>query len=165
MAFLRSVEFWIAVQFGIDLCLIVLFLIVIRQINAFREGYKMSSLEDIHKIIQPVLEDARALADRFEVQLKEKQDIIRRLNYSLDDRIIGLNLLLKRTESCLEVGQVTSGDGTHWHKDVDQLQQDVIRLSEKGMSSKKIAADLGIAKGEVDLVLDLKKKFEEMERA
>jgi hypothetical protein len=165
MAFLRSIELWIAVQLGIDLCLIILFLIAIRQIKGFREGFKMSSLEDIYKTIQPVLEDARALADRFEVQLKEKQDIIRKLNYSLDDRIIGLNLLLKRTESCLEVGQVAPGDRTHWHKDVDRLQQDVIRLSEKGMSPKKIAANLGIAKGEVDLVLDLKKKFGEMERA
>jgi len=165
MAFLQSIETWVAVQIGMDLCLIVLFLLAIRQIRAFRDESRVSSLEDVQKTIQPVLEDAKELAKRFEVQLKEKQDIIRRLNFSLDDRIIGLNLLLQRTESYMEAGQVAHGDRTHSHKDVDQLQQDVIRLSEKGMSPKKIAANLGIAKGEVDLVLDLKKKFEKMERA
>ena len=165
MAFLQSIEFWIVLQTGIDLCLIALFLIAIRQFRAFRNENRISSLEDVQKTIQPVLEDAKELADRFEAQLKEKQDIIRRLNFSLDDRIIGLNLLLKRTESRIENKKVGKEHRTHFHKDVDQLQQDIIRLYEKGMSSKNISVNLGIAKGEVDLVLNLKKKFEEIERA
>lgn len=164
MMLLESVEVWVAVQIGIDLCLIILFVVAIRQIRAFRDGFGESSMEDIQNTIRPVLEDAKELSKRFDVQLKEKQDIIRRLNISLDDRIIGLNLLLQRTETYMEEKKVTQGH-RHSVQDVHQLQQDVIRLSEKGMSAKTIASNLGIARGEVDLVLDLKKKFEKMRHA
>jgi hypothetical protein len=166
MTFLQSIETWVAVQIGIDLCLIILFLVAIRQIREFRDQFEVSSLEDVQKTIQPVLEDAKELAERFEVQLKEKQEIIRRLNFSLDDRIIGLNLLLKRAGSTKEEGPVFQADkAAHSHKEVERLQKDVIRLSEQGLSSKKIAANLGIARAEVDLVLDLKKRFAQLEQA
>jgi hypothetical protein len=163
MDYLRSIELWIAVQIGIDLCLIMLFLVAIRQVRGFKKGLSISQMEDVRKTIEPVLEDAKALANQFEAQLKEKQNIVRRLNNSLDDRVIGLNLLLKRAESC-QINPVSKGDGGHVSMEVHQLQQEVIALSEKGMNPKKIAANLGIAKGEVDLVLDLKKKFTEMQQ-
>jgi hypothetical protein len=162
MAFLRSIELWVAVQITIDLCLIILFLLAIRQFRAFSEKYKKSGIEDVRDIIQPVLEDARLLAKQFEAQLKEKQDIVRNLNDCLDNRIISLNLLLNRAESRLESGGLTQGKNFHSGKDVDRLQQEVITLSEKGMSPKNIAENLEIGKGEVDLVLDLKRKFGEM---
>jgi DNA-binding NarL/FixJ family response regulator len=72
--------------------------------------------------------------------------------------------LLKRAKSRIEVKPISRGDRSHSQKDVDQVQQEVISLFEKGMSSKKIAANMGIAKGEVDLVLDLKRKFAEIEK-
>lgn len=164
MAFLESIETWVAVLIGIDVCLIVLFLVAIRQMREFRDEFRESSLEDVQKTIRPVLEDAKELAKRFESQLKEKQDIIRRLNFSLDDRMASLNLLLQRTESYMNPEKAAQGDKTRSYEDVDQLQQNVIGLSEKGMTPKKIAANLGIAKGEVDLVLELKQKFEKLKQ-
>jgi hypothetical protein len=164
MAFLESIEIWVAVLIGIDVCLIVLFLVAIRQMREFRDEFRESSLEDVQKTIRPVLEDAKELAKRFESQLKEKQDIIRRLNLSLDDRMAGLNLLLQRTESYMNPEKAAQGDKTRSYEDVDRLQQNVIGLSEKGMTPKKIAANLGIAKGEVDLVLELKQKFEKLKQ-
>ena len=159
MDFLRSIEFWVTVQIAIDLCLIFLFLLAIRQFKGFREKYKTTGMEDVQNIIQPVLEDARRLAKQFETQLKEKQDIVRNLNDCLDDRIIGLNLLLNRTESRLADGGLLQGESFHSGDEVDRLQREVITLSEKGMSSNSIAESLGVGKGEVDLVLDLKRKF------
>jgi hypothetical protein len=159
MDFLRSIELWVAVQIAIDLCLIFLFLLAIKQFRVFRQKYNTVGVEDVQNIIQPVLEEARLLARQFETQLKEKQDIVRNLNDCLDDRIIGLNLLLNRAETRLADGGLSQGDSFHSGDDVDRLQREVITLAEKGMSSKNIAESLGIGKGEVDLVLDLKRKF------
>ena len=159
MALLGSIEIWVAVQIAIDLCLIILFLLAIRQFRAFGEKYKVSEIEEVRNIMQPILEDAKHLAKQFETQLKEKQKIVRNLNDSLDNRIISLNMMLKRAESCLDSGGHMHENSFPSGKDADRLQQEVITLSEKGMSPKSIAENLGIGKGEVDLVLDLKSKY------
>jgi hypothetical protein len=70
---------------------------------------------------------------------------------------------LNRAESRLESDDgLSQGPNFHSGKNVDRLQREVITLSEKGMSPKNIAENLGVGKGEVDLVLDLKRKFGKM---
>jgi len=158
-----SVEFWAIMQIIVDLCLIVLFIVFVRQVKALGDRSGASGTEHITDTLEPVLRDAQEVAGQFEVQLKEKQNIVRRLNEHLDRRIISLNLLLNRAEASLASGG--SKAARHKDKDVCHLQQEIITLSEKGLSSEKIANRLGIAKGEVSLVLDLRKRFQEMDQA
>jgi len=158
-----SVEFWVIIQIIVDLCLIVLFIIFVRQVKVLGDRSGASGTEHVTDTLEPVLRDAQEVAGQFEIQLKEKQNIVRRLNEHLDRRIISLNLLLNRAEASL--ASCGSEATRHKDKDVCHLQQEIITLSEKGLSSEKIANRLGIAKGEVSLVLDLRKRFQEMDQA
>ena len=159
----RSVEFWVIIQIAIDLCLIILFVIFLRQVKATTRP-ESSDVQRITSTLEPLLQDAHEVGRQFEAQLKEKQHIVRRLNQHLDSHIISLNSLLNRAETCLVSGENTFEGKKTLDKDVYDLQQEIITLSEKGLRAEKIANRLGIAKGEVTLVLDLRKKFREMEQ-
>jgi uncharacterized membrane protein len=158
------IEIWVIMQIVIDLCLIILFIIIVGQLRAARGRPKSFRLEQVTKAVEPVLKEAQEVAKQFETQLKEKQRIVKRLNERMDSRIISLNLLVTRTEGCLGSGGNVSGDKATFQRDVFDLQQQIMRLSEKGLDAPHIADRLAVSKGEVTLVLDLKKKFLEIER-
>jgi hypothetical protein len=114
--------------------------------------------------VEPVLIETQQVAKQFEAQLEAKQRIVRRLNERLDSRVISLNLLLNRTDDCLASGKNISSDVSSFHSDFYGSQHEVMTLAEKGFDPEDIANRLGISKGEVALVLDLKKKFSQMEQ-
>jgi len=162
-----SIEFWFIMQVAVDLCLIVLFVMVLRQMRgastASGPAPVPAPVEDVTAAIESVLTEAKDVASQFEVQLKEKQSIIRRLNERLDSRIIGLNLLLNRAEMYLNGKQTVPGQAGKYI-DICGLQQEIITLAGKGLHPNVVADRLGISKTEVELVVELKKKFEEMEK-
>lgn len=159
------IEFWVIMQVAIDLCLIILLIIFMRQVKAVSSRSKSSGVEQVANTVEPVLREAQKVARQFEGQLKEKQHIVRGLNERLDSRIISLNLLMNRAEARLASSENVSGEKPTSHRDVYHLQQEIIALAENGFGPEQIADRLGISKGEVTLVLDLKKKFLEMEQA
>lgn len=158
------VEFWVITQVAIDLCLIILFVVFLRQVKGAGARAVPSELERVSQILEPVLRDARELAGQFETQLLEKQRIVSSLNERLDSRIISLNLLLNRTETCLASGAGALGANETSRREVSELQHEIMTLAEGGLEAKDIASRLEISKGEVTLVLDLKKRFLEMEQ-
>jgi len=143
-------------QLAIDLCLIILFVVFIRQV---RTVGKSSKVEQMTGNVEQVLKEAKGIAGRFETQLEKKREIVNKLNEHLDSRIVSLNLLLNRAEECL-----ASAKGNKFHTDVDLLQQEIIALAEGGSTCDEISNRLGISKGEVALVLDLQKKSLETEK-
>jgi hypothetical protein len=159
------VEFWVITQVAIDLCLIVLFVIFLRQVKGAGTRPRSREIEQVTRILEPVLRDAQASAGKFEAQLKEKQRIVGSLNERLDSRIISLNLLLNRAETCLASCAKVPGQNTTSGREVSDLQEEIMTLAGQGLEAKEIASRLEISKGEVTLVLDLKKKFLEMEQA
>jgi len=162
VAVLMSAEFWLVIQIGLDCVLILLFIFLVRHVRRLGRPDESAQLLDTMQSVESVLNDARKVAGEFEAQLEEKKAIIGRLNEQLDHRIINLNLLLTRSDSR---GQ-SHGEGKNGTSDPGKntydLQNEIIALSEKGLSPSKIAEKLGVIKGEVNLVLDLKKKFLEM---
>ncbi len=168
MMFSLSVQFWLIIQIVLDLCLVTLFIVFVRQVRTMSAnlGSSMGSqeTEEIINTLESVLKDAKDVAGQFEVQLNEKKLIAKRLNEQLDSRIISLNLLLNRAEARLESNDIAVDGNSKSCKDVYHLQHEIIALSEKGDTPGKIADRLGIIKGEVELVLDLKKKFQDIEQ-
>ncbi len=158
-------EVWVIVQIAIDLCLIILFVIFVKQSRAVNGGRKPMRVEQMTDSVESVLKEAQQVASQFETQLKEKQAIVKRLNERLDSRIISLNLLVDRADKRVASGENVGSEKASLHTDIYGVKQQIMGLAEKGLDSERIAGDLGISKGEVALVLDLKKKFLEMERA
>ena len=156
-------EFWIFGQIIIDMVLLLLFFYLIRMTNSSRSvNVAADTVNKITEAIEPLLKDAERTAAAFESQLKEKHQIIRKLNEHLDDRIISLNLLLNRSELYNQDLQEKDKISEPKPHVVDQ-QKLITSLAQKGLGSENIAKKLSISVGEVELVLDLKKKFSQME--
>jgi len=168
MMFSLSVQFWLIIQIVLDLCLVTLFIVFVRQVRTMSanlgSNLGLQETEEVANTLESVLKDAKDVAGQFEVQLNEKKCIAKRLNEQLDSRIISLNLLLNRAEARLESNDIAVDGNSKSHKDVHHLQHEIIALSEKGDTPGKIADRLGVIKGEVELVLDLKKKFQDIEQ-
>lgn len=194
---LFSLKFWIGVLFVIDLLFILLFLVFVRRLSqkqarldavrsrdradekddAARRKEAVKSAEDIIGMLEPLVRESRQTAESFESQIKDKKNLIKNINDSLDSRIISLNLLMSRAESVkdkLENRRIDPspdpfrpGPGSYAHNnnpgDVFDQQNSIVDLYNRGFDAEAIAARLSMPKGEVKLVIDLKEKFKAME--
>lgn len=133
-------------------------------------------LTETSEMIEPILEASKDAAMEFERLVQEKQTLTRKLDKSLDSKIISINLLLSRANtlySQLEnqhnslLNALPKGGAALFHKETDVLdqQQRIIDLYYQKMDVDTIAERLSIPKGEVALVIDLKEKFIAMENA
>jgi hypothetical protein len=158
---LFTIKFWVAFQMAIDLVLVLLIIYFLRY---FRTGIpKDVSDEAVKRIIgmlEPLMLEADTTAKAFERQLKEKNRIIQQLNERLDSRIISLNLLLNRAETCRRVG---GGPEMQTHSDVYDQQKAIVDLFNSGHDVQAVAGKLDLPKREVEMVFNLKRKFLKIE--
>lgn len=184
---LFSTEFWIAILFIISFFLVVFLFMVVKRVNGLEpRGADQSFLDDDRKdsqhasrsaseiidLLEPLVEESRNVATRFDEQIQEKKRLIKELNDALDSRIISINLLLSRSDALqkkLEDRQTRvppsfpPGLNSSSGAVLDQQNQ-IIDMFHKNFDINDIAQTLSIPKGEVQLVIDLKKKFVAMEK-
>jgi len=191
-------EFLVVLSLIIDLFLIFLLFLFIRRANRLqrspdptqrnireeiaaqtREKAQVVAREvltETTEMIEPILEASKDAAMEFERLVQEKQTLTRKLDKSLDSKIISINLLLSRANtlySQLEnqhnslLNALPKGGAALFHKETDVLdqQQRIIDLYYQKMDVDTIAERLSIPKGEVALVIDLKEKFIAMEKS
>lgn len=156
-----TIEFWVLFQIAIDFILIVLIFRLLKNMRGrLQQDVSKETSAKVIEIIEPIISQANSLATTFEQQLKEKNHLINKLNEKLDSRIISLNLLLNRTEA-LNIEGLSDTDTKALH--VYDQQESIVHLYQSGKSSSEIAKVLSLPKGEIDLVLDLKKKLIELQ--
>ena len=188
---LFSNEFWIAILFFGQFFFIVFLFILVKKINHFNSGIidqpqyddeneegsaASRSVSNIIEMLEPLMREARKTAIRFDEQIKEKKQLLKELNDALDTRIININLLLSRAETqqkklveqlnnSANVSSSMNLANSHFSSDMvlDQQHQ-IIRMYHQQFDTDTIAQKLSIPKGEVQMVIDLKKKFLEMEK-
>jgi flagellar motility protein MotE (MotC chaperone) len=192
------IDFFVVLSLTIDLFLIFLLILFIRRANRLQRSptpTKETDLGDIaaqtrkkaqvvatevltetSDMIEPILEASKEAAMEFERLVQEKQTLTRKLDQSLDSKIISINLLLSRANTLytqLEnqhnslLNAMPKGGSALFQKETDVLdqQQRIIDLYYQKMDVDTIAERLSIPKGEVALVIDLKEKFIAMEKA
>lgn len=188
-------DFFVVLSLIIDLFLIFLLFLFIRRANRLQRSVNPAAhLEEItiqtrakaqvvasevltetSEMIKPILEASKDAAMEFERLIEEKQILTRKLDQSLDSKIISINLLLSRANtlySQLEnqhnslLNTQPKGGATLFHKETDLLdqQQRILDLYSQKVDVDTIAERLSIPKGEVALVIDLKEKFIAMEK-
>jgi len=191
-------EFLVVLSLTIDLFLIFLLLLFIRRANRLQRSptpaqetdlgdiaaqtrkkaqvVAMEVLTETSEMIEPILEASKDAAMEFERLVQEKQTLTRKLDQSLDSKIISINLLLSRANTLytqLEnqhnslFNALPKGGSALFQQETDVLdqQQRIIDLYYQKMDVDTIAERLSIPKGEVALVIDLKEKFIAMEKA
>ena len=147
-----DLKFLILTQIGIDVVIIIVFILLIKKTSLFKRD---SSLNKGLKLYESMLSDASRISEQFKEQLEEKKHMIKMLNQHLEKRITSLNVMLNRTDALLfhnrQYDNVDRGA-------IDNQKKQILKLEKQGHSSEQIADTLSIAREEVMLVLDLKKK-------
>ncbi len=192
------VEFLVVLSLILDLFLIFLLFLFVRRAGRLQAAVCHEQEPDFEQIadtvqkeaqvaakealtkasgmIEPVLQASKEAAEEFERLVKEKQQLTRKLDHSLDSKLISINLLLSRANtlynqlenqhnSILNTHPQRSPSLFHKEKDVIDQQQQIIDLYYRKVDIDSIAEKLSIPKGEVQLVIDLKEKFIAMENA
>lgn len=153
-----SAELFIAVQILMDLLLVILVVYLLKAMKTqMQQDASAQATDRVFAMIEPLLAEAEKTASDFDRQIKEKHQAIQRLNETLDARIISLNLLLNRAGKA----PLFAGDGND-EEDAQgayEQQKKILHLYKQGKSPAAIAGLLEIPKGEVELVINLKKRF------
>lgn len=177
---LFSLEFWIATLFIINFILVIFLFLFGKKVNrlnlrepdiGFRDdrqndaGQASGSATKIIELLEPLVDESRKTALLFDEQIKEKKRLIKELNDALDSRIISINLLLSRADALQKRLEEKKGrQGPEVSSEAAQDQQNqIIEMYNQHLNIDAIAQKLSIPKGEVQLVIDLKKKFVAME--
>jgi hypothetical protein len=132
---------------------------------------------DIMDILEPLVKDSRDAAIQFDEQIKDKKRLIKSLNDALDSRVININLLLSRADAMqkkieerqAESGRILADLSREEAVEVsagalENQQHQILKMYHQNYDIDTIAQELSIPRGEVQLVVDLKKKFLEMEK-
>jgi len=158
MSFIE-LQFLILAQIAIDITIIIFFIFLIRTLRYPNKG---KSFNKTAKIFESLLTDADNTAGRFKEQLEEKHHLIKTLNEQLDKRIISLNVLLNRADILLSSHGKSAAECNDNAVSLNGQQTEIIGLAKQGHGVEEIANMLSIPKGEVKLVLDLKKRFSQI---
>ena len=180
---LFSIEFWIAILFLINFIFIIFLFLLVKKVNHLNSGdlihghsddnqedfgHVSGSAVDIIEIIEPLIKESKKVALTFEEQIKEKKRLIKELNDALDSRIISINLLLSKADALqkkMEEKQNRSRFQSFSASTVFDQQNQIIDMYNQNFDVDSIAQKLSIPKGEVLLVIDLKKKFVALEKS
>ena len=155
-----TIKYWVAFQMVLDFFLVMLALFFIRHIKSgIRKEAAQDAAQQVMHLIEPLLKEADKTAETFERQLQEKNRLISSINERLDSRIISLNLLLNRAKT--DLPSSAGNDGEPQSHIYDQ-QEAILALYREKHDPETIARKLSMPKGEVDLVIDLKQKFQSL---
>ena len=180
---LFSIEFWIAILFLINFIFIIFLFLLVKKVNHLNSGdlihgqsddnqedfgHVSGSAVDIVEILEPLVKESKKVALTFDEQIKGKKRLIKELNHALDSRIISINLLLSRADALqkkMEEKQNRSRFQSSSASTVFDQQNQIIDMYNQNFDVDSIAQRLSIPKGEVLLVIDLKKKFVALEKS
>ncbi len=154
MSFIE-LKFLILAQIGIDIVIIIFFILLISRIKSIK---KSSLPNNGIEMYESLLIDAKDMSGQFNEQLKEKDHLIKKLDEKLDEKIMSLNVLLSRVDSALS-NHLDSEDIKNDPVSFNSQEEEIIKLASQGCDRDKIAHTLAIPKGEVMLVLDIRKKM------
>ncbi|CCK81720.1 DUF6115 domain-containing protein [Desulfobacula toluolica] len=188
---LFSIEFWITILFFVNFFLAIFLFVFVKKINRLnlagpdtshqddgQEGAKIAfgSAADIIEMLEPLVEESRKAAISFDQQIKEKKRLVKELNNALDARVISINRSLSRADALQKKMEKnipafkpssplpnTINFNTSSNATIDH-QHRIIEMYNQQFDIDSIAQQLSIPKGEVQLVIELKKKFIEMEK-
>lgn len=168
------IEIWFVWQLLVDLLWVISFVYVLRQLRTRKQPSSKRSektADAVMGMLEPLLREAEKTAKAFEIQIREKDRLIKRLNEKLDTRIVSMNLLINRMDAYVSSScePMPSLPGAvrgilPGHDDINDQCSRILEYDRRGDSVETIAQRLSIPAGEVKLVLDLKKKFTELEQ-
>jgi len=149
----------VLLKLGLDAVLLICLLVLIVWL---RRTPKKPDTRRLYKSAEDFLAASEDLAARFEQNLNDKRTLINDLVQSLDQRTAEMKALLQEAnqlETQRQIKQAPASPAPGARAMLSEKEQDVLNLFRKGQSTTRIASQLRIPKGEVELILGLHKRF------
>lgn len=135
-----------------DAAVLAAFLVFMKRTKA--GGHE--AVQKAAEVLESLLADSGKMAEQWTQQLEAKQELMKRLNAQLDDRLSGVTALCTRAESLLQTGRLQPSRPA---AALTGQEKQIIALSRTGLGNEEIAGRLSLPREEVDLVVGLDKKL------
>ena len=135
-----------------DAAVLAAFLVFMRRTKAGRQ----EAVQKAAQVLESLLADSGKMAEQWTQQLEAKQELMKRLNAQLDERLSGAAALCTRAESLLQVSRFQPSRPA---AALTGQEKRIIALSRTGLGNEEIAGRLSLPREEVDLVVGLDKKL------
>ncbi|MGV8074058.1 MAG: hypothetical protein AB2L11_05840 [Syntrophobacteraceae bacterium] len=143
------------VQLALDICLIV-FLAIWFFKRPTNNVAPQTAAPELIESLEKVIEETKGIGESFDENLKERQDMIRKLLAKLDHKLNEAEKLCRRLEALQKTAEVVSS-GTQASVPGNQGRQEIMRLAGRGLDAAAIAGRLQKPLGEVELILNLQR--------
>ncbi|WP_300668912.1 hypothetical protein [Desulfoluna sp.] len=108
-------------------------------------------------LLEPVLAEAKSVADTFDGHVAEKRLLVTELNENLEKRIASLKLLLNRADALMNRQHTNAAEEENAEQRISESRQKILHLATQGFSVDQISERLTLPKGEVALVVGLQR--------
>jgi len=152
---------YIIIQLVIDLIFIVGVLFFLLRVRKDLE-YKIvtQSFSSLKKIIFPFLSEAKKVSEEFDFQVKEKRKIVKQLNETMEAKITSLNFMISRADAIVNTMSLKENLNEEQH--LENAEEKIITLYEKGYSNSEISEITGVTEGEVSIIVSLRQKIDSL---
>ena len=156
-----QVILWFQIVADIALCIvIILFLwIITRDIKKKPYGVDENSLSEFRKLV----DESRQSADHLFNALDEGRKSLKKIAFALDEKERKLKVLIEESDNRLEKTNFKKlePETEESLQGVKKYEQ-VVKMAGKGFANSDIAHALGLAEGEISLIIELDRKKNEI---
>ena len=141
-------------QIIIDITFFVVIMLLLLQLNKRvsrnQPGGDIATVGELKRLMK----DSQGSADLFLRTLKESEERLSKLARQLDSREKRILILLEKAESSIQKMASQQARTESIGSDGEKYGQ-ILRMVQEGLSREEIAKRLGVAMGEIDLVVEL----------
>ncbi len=141
-------------QIIIDITFFVVIMLLLLQLNKRvsrnQPGGDIATVGELKRLMK----DSQGSADLFLRTLKESEERLSKLARQLDSREKRIVILLEKAESSIQKMASQQARTESIGSDGEKYGQ-ILRMVQEGLSREEIAKRLGVAMGEIDLVVEL----------
>ncbi len=117
--------------------------------------------EAVMKSFEKIVEETAVISQGFEINLEKRQDLLQQITTKLDHRIQEAQSLCTRLEQLSQIdidGRAAQSSSSTGQRPQNTDQQKVLLLARKGLTASEIAKTLKRPVGEIELILNLRRR-------
>lgn len=139
----------------LDLIVLGAFILFMKKVKNRAHEEKLMKATDM---LESIVTDAGQAAQQLREELEKKQELMRRLNAQMDERIMGMRSLCNKTQNLLRAATEAPRSETAVAS-LTGREKKIIALARTGRGTDEIAGHLALAREEVELVLGLENRL------
>ena len=155
--------FWVFLQIAIDIVLLVIVCLYVVRERKRRFMYSPEEIDEerlkaLSDSIQQMIQESKRVLHEIQESINKQKDSLNKIVEKLDRKKEEMDRSMEKAEKFLHgLKGITDRDVVTADAEQDKYQQ-VLSLSQKGLSIDEIGKRVELPRGEVELILDLKKE-------